>query len=71
MVVDTSVIVAILFGEFDAPLFEQSLAGVKTRLLSAVTRAEVACVVERQGMPKWRSRRSGGSGRAATRRGGI
>jgi ribonuclease VapC len=46
MVVDTSVIVAILFGEFDAPLFEQSLAGVKTRLLSAVTRAEVACVVE-------------------------
>jgi len=46
MVVDTSAIVAILFGESDADLFERSLAGAATRLFSAVTRVELSCVVE-------------------------
>jgi ribonuclease VapC len=46
VVVDTSAIVAILFRESDAGLFERSLAGASTRLLSAVAPVELSCVVE-------------------------
>jgi ribonuclease VapC len=46
MVVDTSALVAILFGEPDADRFVQALATASVRLLSAVTRVEVSFVVE-------------------------
>jgi ribonuclease VapC len=46
MVVDTSAIVAILFRETDAALFEQALASAPVRLMSAVTRVELSLVVE-------------------------
>jgi ribonuclease VapC len=46
MVVDTSALVAILFGEPDADRFVQALAAAPIRLLSAVTRVEVSFVVE-------------------------
>jgi len=46
VVVDTSAIVAILFGEPDAAIFENCLAGAQIRLMSAVTRVELSLVVE-------------------------
>jgi ribonuclease VapC len=52
MVVDTSALVALLFREPDADLFGQTLAGAPVRLLSAVTRVELSCVIEgRKGAP--------------------
>lgn len=46
MVVDTSALVAILFGEPDAKLFAEALDAAPLRLLSAVTRVELSFVVE-------------------------
>ena len=46
MVVDTSAVVAILFKEPDAGLYANALASAATRLMSAVTRVELAFVVE-------------------------
>jgi ribonuclease VapC len=52
MVVDTSAVVAILFKEPDAGLYASALASAATRLISAVTRVELAFVVEgRKGEP--------------------
>ena len=52
MVVDTSAVVAILFKEPDAGLYANALASAATRLISAVTRVELAFVVEgRKGEP--------------------
>lgn len=46
MVVDTSALVAILMGQSDADRFARALDGAPIRLLSAVTRVELSCVVE-------------------------
>jgi ribonuclease VapC len=46
MVVDTSAIVAILFNEPDARLYAVALSSAARRLMSAVTRVELAFVVE-------------------------
>jgi len=46
VVVDTSALVAILFGEPDAAMYENCLAGAPLRLMSAVTRVELSLVVE-------------------------
>jgi predicted nucleic acid-binding protein len=46
MVIDTSAIVAILFGEPDAERFANALGTAPVRLLSAVTRVELSFVVE-------------------------
>jgi|SRR5579875_377528 len=46
MVVDTSAIVAILLNEADAERFANAIAGASIRLMSAVTRVELAFVVE-------------------------
>ena len=46
MVVDTSALIAILFGEPDADRFTRALAGAPIRLISAVTRVELSFVVE-------------------------
>ena len=46
MVVDTSTIVAILFLEDDAEIYAGVLAGAEQCFLSAVTRVEIAFVVE-------------------------
>ena len=46
MVIDTSALVAILFGEPDAKLFAEALEAAPVRLVSAVTRVELAFVVE-------------------------
>jgi hypothetical protein len=46
MVIDTSAVVAILFKEPDAGLYANALASAATRLISAVTRVELAFVVE-------------------------
>src|ERR1700736_2572744 len=46
MVVDTSALVAILLGEPDAERFARTLGGAPVRLLSAVTRVELSCVIE-------------------------
>lgn len=52
MVVDTSAIVAILFDEQDAGLYANALESATTRLISAVTRVELAFVVDgRKGEP--------------------
>ena len=52
MVVDGSVLLAILLRAPDAARFDAALADASVRLISAVTRAEVACVVEnRKGAP--------------------
>jgi ribonuclease VapC len=50
MVVDTSALVAILFREADADRLGRILADAQIRMMSAVTRVELSCVVEgRQG----------------------
>ena len=46
MVVDTSALVAILLGESDAERFARALGDAPVRLLSAVTRVELSCVIE-------------------------
>ena len=46
MVVNTSALVAILFGEPDAERFAHALGEAPARLLSAVTRVELSFVVE-------------------------
>jgi ribonuclease VapC len=46
MVVDTSALVAILLGEPDAERFARALDDASVRLLSAVTRVELSCVIE-------------------------
>ena len=56
MVVDTSAIMAILFREPEAGIMAHALASAPIRLLSAVTRVELSCVIEG---------RKGEAGRAA------
>jgi ribonuclease VapC len=46
MVVDSSAIIAVLFGESDAPLFLRALASTERKLMSAVGHLESAIVVE-------------------------
>jgi ribonuclease VapC len=46
MVVDTSALVAILFGEPDADEFARALDAAEVRLISAVTRVELSFVIE-------------------------
>lgn len=46
MVVDTSALIAILLREPEADLFGRALADAPVRLLSAVTRVELAFVIE-------------------------
>jgi ribonuclease VapC len=46
MVIDTSALVAILFGEPDAKKFAEALDAAPVRLVSAVTRVELTFVVE-------------------------
>lgn len=46
MVIDTSAIVAIAFGEPEAPAFEQRIASDPIRLISAATVLEAAMVIE-------------------------
>ncbi|HQT75065.1 MAG TPA: type II toxin-antitoxin system VapC family toxin [Acidiphilium sp.] len=46
MVVDTSALVAILFGEPDADDFARALDEAQVRLISAVTRVELSFVIE-------------------------
>lgn len=46
MVIDTSAIVAILFGEPDQRRYDQAIEAAPTRLISAVSRVELAMVVE-------------------------
>ncbi len=46
MVVDTSALVAILFDEPEAERYAHALASATTRLVSAVTRVELAFVIE-------------------------
>ena len=52
MVVDGSVLLAVLLRTPDAARFDAALADASVRLISAVTRAEVACAIEgRKGAP--------------------
>ncbi|MDD2875856.1 MAG: type II toxin-antitoxin system VapC family toxin [Acidiphilium sp.] len=52
MVIDTSAVVAILFGEPDQRRYDEAIEAAPTRLISAVTRVELAMVVEgRKGTP--------------------
>ena len=46
MVIDTSAVVAILFGEADQRRYAEAIESATSRLVSAVTRVELACVVE-------------------------
>jgi ribonuclease VapC len=46
MVIDTSAIVAVLFGEADAARFETAMVHADRCLISAATRVELSCVVE-------------------------
>ena len=46
MVIDTSAIVAVLFDESDQRLYDDAIAASAVRLLSAVTRVELCCVIE-------------------------
>ena len=46
MVVDSSAIIAVLFGESDAPQFLRALASTERKLMSAVGHLESAIVVE-------------------------
>jgi ribonuclease VapC len=52
MVIDTSAVVAILFGELDAPAYAAAIEVAAVRQMSAVTRVELGLVVEgRKGEP--------------------
>jgi ribonuclease VapC len=46
MVIDTSALVAILLGEPDAECFASAVGDAPIRLISAVNRVELSCVVE-------------------------
>jgi ribonuclease VapC len=46
MVIDTSALVAILLGEPDAERFARAVGDAPVRLLSAVNRVELSCVIE-------------------------
>ncbi len=46
MVIDTSAVVAILFGEEDQLRYAAAIEGATSRLMSAVTRVELSCVIE-------------------------
>ncbi len=46
MVIDTSAVVAILFGEPDQRRYDEAIEAAQTRLISAVTRVELAFVIE-------------------------
>ncbi len=46
MVIDTSALVAVLFGEADAARYEAAMVRADRRLISAATRVELSCVVE-------------------------
>lgn len=46
MVIDSSAVVAILFEEDDNPLYSAAISAASVRLVSAVTRVELACVIE-------------------------
>ncbi len=46
MVIDTSAVVAILFGEEDGRTFGEAIERASVRLISAVTRVELSCVIE-------------------------
>jgi ribonuclease VapC len=46
MVIDTSALVAILLGEPDAECFARAVGDAPIRLISAVNRVELSCVVE-------------------------
>lgn len=46
MVIDTSAVVAILFDEPEAAVFERCVEHDPVRLVSAVTRVEATCVIE-------------------------
>lgn len=46
MVIDTSALVAILLREPDAERFASAVEGAAVRLVSAVTRVELSCVIE-------------------------
>ncbi len=46
MVIDTSALVAILLREPDAECFAAAVEGAAVRLVSAVTRVELSCVIE-------------------------
>jgi ribonuclease VapC len=54
MVIDTSALVAILLGEPDAERFARAVGDAPVRLLSAVNRVELSCVIEgRKGETGW------------------
>lgn len=55
MVIDTSALIAILFGEPDANLFAEALDSAPVRLMSAVTRVELSFVVEGRKGPAGRA----------------
>lgn len=55
MIVDTSALAAILLDEPDAPEFGRALARARTRLISAVTRVEIAMVIESRKRDRGRS----------------
>ena len=46
MVIDTSAVAAILFGEADGPVFADAIEKASTKLISAVTRVEMSLVIE-------------------------
>jgi ribonuclease VapC len=46
MVIDTSAVVAILFDEADQVRYDQAIEAASVRLVSAVTRVELALVIE-------------------------
>ena len=46
MVIDTSALLAILLGEPDAERFARAVGDAPVRLLSAVNRVELSCVIE-------------------------
>jgi ribonuclease VapC len=46
MVIDTSALVAILLGEPDAERFARAVDDAPVRLLSAVNRVELSCLIE-------------------------
>lgn len=56
MVIDSSAVIAVLFGESDAPSFIKALANPGRKCMSAITRLETSIVIEaRKGEPGARS----------------
>ena len=48
MVIDTSAVTAILFGEPDQRRYDEAIEAAQTRLISATTRVELAFVIKRR-----------------------